>query len=74
MERLYRDVELPLADVLYAMEKSGFYADLAALDALSEKYGGMLKELEGEIYRAAGVKVNLNSPKQLGDLLFGGWV
>lgn len=71
MEKLYRDVELPLADVLYAMEKSGFYADLAALDALSEKYGGMLKELEGEIYRAAGVKVNLNSPKQLGDLLFG---
>lgn len=71
MEKLYRDVELPLADVLYDMEKSGFYADLAALDALSEKYGGMLKELEGEIYRAAGVKVNLNSPKQLGDLLFG---
>lgn len=70
MNRLYFEVELPLVDVLFFMEKAGFYADVAALDALSEKYGAMLKELESEICRLAGVTFNVNSPKQLGEILF----
>lgn len=70
MNRLYSEVELPLVEVLFSMEKAGFYADVSALDALSEKYGAMLKELEAEIYRLAGVKFNVNSPKQLGEILF----
>lgn len=68
---LYRTTELPLAKVLCKMERCGFLLDRAGL--LS--YGIRLKEkidaLEERIYTEAGARINLNSPKQLGELLYG---
>lgn len=68
---LYTDVELPLADVLYDMEVAGFKIDKKALYELSEEYGTQLKVLDKEIHELAGDDgFNLNSPKQLGQILF----
>ncbi len=68
---LYRDVELPLSDVLFDMEKTGFKIDLNALDEISKEYGAKLLELEKNIHELAGDdKFNVNSPKQLGVVLF----
>lgn len=70
MESLFYNVEMPLSYILYAMEREGI---IAKKDALRE-YGVRLKErideLEGKIYDAAGVTFNINSPKQLGEILF----
>ena len=71
LEYLYKEVELPLADVLYQMEVSGFKIDYASLSESGEKYRETLSSLENEIRTLAGDKyLNVNSPKQLGDLLF----
>ena len=68
---LYRDVELPLCDVLFDMERTGFKIDINALDTLSKEYGAKLVELENNIHQLAGDdKFNVNSPKQLGVVLF----
>ena len=68
---LYKNVELPLADLLYDMEISGFKVDYDALSLSGEKYHGIIKELENKIKAYAdGEPLNVNSPKQLGDLLF----
>lgn len=69
-EKLYKEVELPLADVLFEMEINGFKADLVALEQLSEKYRNILDECSEKIYALAGERFNINSPKQLGDVLF----
>ena len=68
---LYTDVELPLADVLYDMEVTGFKVDIKALDELSEEYRGYLLDAEKKIHALAGDDTfNINSPKQLGHVLF----
>ena len=68
---LYKNVELPLADLLYEMETSGFKVDYNALSLAGEKYHGLITELENKIKEYAdGEPLNVNSPKQLGDLLF----
>ncbi len=68
---LYKNVELPLADLLYDMETSGFKVDYDALSLAGEKYHGLITELENKIKAYAdGEPLNVNSPKQLGDLLF----
>ena len=63
-------VELPLADVLYRMEKTGFLLDSAALRALGEELVAGAAECEEAIFRMAGGAFNLNSPKQLSEVLF----
>ncbi|MDR2515340.1 MAG: DNA polymerase I [Christensenellaceae bacterium] len=68
---LYEEIELPLADVLYAMEQLGFQVDREALSALQAEFGAKLMELQARIYELAGKSFNINSPKQLGELLFG---
>lgn len=71
METLYLDVELPLADVLYDMERAGFKVDYNALNSAGEKYSILIKSLEEQIRDLADdPSLNVNSPKQLGDLLF----
>ena len=71
MEYLYYSVELPLADVLFNMEEAGFKIDSDALNLAGEKYGANLANLEKEIRDLANEPtLNVNSPKQLGDLLF----
>jgi len=68
---LYTDVELPLADVLFDMEQSGFKVDYTALLSAGEKYRGILSELENEIRSLVDEPtLNVNSPKQLGDVIF----
>lgn len=68
--KLYREVELPLVPVLYDMEKTGFRIDTEVLDALGTKYTDELKLLTAEIHKIAGEEFNINSPQQLGVILF----
>mgnify|MGYP000000599716 FL=1 len=70
MERLYYDVELPLCRVLADMETAGFLVDRKALAEFGEMLGRTMDETERAIYDAAGERFNINSPKQLGALLF----
>lgn len=68
---LYKDVELPLSDVLYAMENSGFKVDFFALNKTGERYAKIAAEYENKIREYAGDEtLNVNSPKQLGEVLF----
>ena len=69
-EFIYRSIELPLARVLADMEHTGFRADEKGLEAFSEMCASRLSVLEREIYAAAGEEFNINSPKQLGTVLF----
>ncbi|MDQ6957452.1 MAG: DNA polymerase I [Mariprofundaceae bacterium] len=64
------DIELPLAAVLADMEWTGAHIDASQLATLSEKFGARIRELESQIHTAAGEEFNINSPKQLGVLLF----
>jgi len=70
MYKLYRDIELPLALVLYKMEQNGIIADKNALVTLGKTLGESIVELEKKIYEEAGLNFNINSPKQLGEILF----
>ncbi len=68
--RLYREVELPLCFVLRSMENEGFRVDTEYLKELGEIYKQRIEEESQRIYTLAGRSVNLNSPKQLKQLLF----
>ena len=70
LEPLYYDVELPLCAVLARMEQRGFLIDRAALAQFSETLQTSITQLEQQIYAAAGAPFNINSPKQLGKVLF----
>ena len=70
VENIYRDIELPLSFVLRRMEREGFLTDADALRALGDSYRARIAALTEEIYAMAGERVNLNSPKQLSELLF----
>ena len=68
---LYEKTELPLSDVLFEMEETGFKIDYDALDSASKKYKAFLEETEREIKTLAGAPdLNVNSPRQLGEVLF----
>ncbi len=70
MTNLYKDLELPLADVLFEMERNGFKIDVAALKETTLKYEKIIAEMLDKIQALAGTQVNPNSPKQLGSVLF----
>lgn len=67
---LCRDVETPLVGVLARMERAGVKLDLKALAAMSLELGEELHRLEGKIQEAAGVPFNVNSPRQVAEVLF----
>lgn len=67
---VYRNLELPLVPVLEDMERVGVKLDVPYLEALSRKVAGLLAEREGEIFREAGGSFNINSPKQLAEVLY----
>lgn len=69
-EKLFYEVEMPLIPVLAAMEREGVSINRDALSRYSEELQGMLVELEESIYEHAGEAFNIQSPKQLGDILF----
>ena len=70
MLRLFEDIEMPLVFTLYDMERNGIRAEGEALKVYSSQLGGRISELEKEIYEMAGESFNINSPKQLGVILF----
>lgn len=69
-EKLYTEMELPLAYVLADMEQTGFCLDRPALEAFTQQLGDEIAALEAEIYELAGHPFNIQSPKQLGEVLF----
>ena len=70
MYELFTDVEMPLVYTLADMEATGIILDTAALKEYSDKLAVRIAELEKQIYEAAGEEFNINSPKQLGVILF----
>ncbi|MGN0354056.1 MAG: DNA polymerase I [Muricoprocola sp.] len=70
MEELYLSIELPLTYSLYHMEREGIRACSDTLREYSEELAVQIRKLEGEIYQEAGEEFNINSPKQLGVILF----
>ena len=70
MEQLYFEIELPLCDVLYRMEREGIAVDQDTLDAFGKMLSQRIDECEKLIYSYSGAPFNINSPKQLGVLLF----
>jgi DNA polymerase-1 len=71
VKQLLQEVEVPLLGVLIDMEWEGVRLDCERLNALSAEFGERMAELEQHIYTEAGTEFNLNSPKQLGEVLFG---
>ncbi len=67
---LFTDIEMPLAAVLYDMESIGFQIDRPSIAAYGEVLATVAAELEARIYTYAGRPFNINSPKQLGEILF----
>lgn len=67
---LFRDVEMPLVPVLSDMECNGVKIDIDNLKRISADFGGQIAEIEKEIYKHAGVEFNIDSPRQLGEVLF----
>ncbi|QQR74126.1 MAG: DNA polymerase I [Holophagales bacterium] len=70
LARVYREIEAPLVPVLVGMEQAGIGLDVALLGEMSREMGAELAALEGEIHALAGEPFNLNSPLQLGAILF----
>lgn len=70
MQKLYYDVELPLVEVLSSMEQAGFKVDEDKLDELGKEFKDMIITLEKDIYNLSEEEFNINSPKQLGKILF----
>ncbi|MDP5239342.1 DNA polymerase I [Uliginosibacterium sp. 31-16] len=70
LTRVYRQVELPVQEVLWAMEREGVLIDSQLLMQQSDELGRKMLEIEQQAYEAAGQPFNLNSPKQLGEILF----
>jgi DNA polymerase-1 len=68
--RVYNDIDLPLAPVLFRMERAGVRIDKDALDVLSKRFGLELERVGERIFELAGRRFNVNSPKQLGEVLF----
>lgn len=70
MDELFRNIEMPLVFTLYDMEQNGIRVEADALKQYGDQLAGKISELEKEIYEEAGETFNINSPKQLGVVLF----
>ena len=70
LHHIYRDIEMPVMEVLQRMEREGVLLDTALLSELSREFGGKMLEVERKAHEAAGQPFNLNSPKQIQELLF----
>jgi len=69
-QKLLAEIELPLAEVLASMEITGFSLDVDGIKRYGEMLDGDIARLQEKIYELAGGEININSPKQLGELLF----
>ncbi len=70
LETLFRDLEMPLLFVLAGIEDTGFKVDQVCLEGLSAELEGMISDSVDRVYKLAGVPFNINSPKQLAEILF----
>ena len=70
IKRAYTEIEMPLVPVLVSMELAGIKVDAEYLAGLSDEFGGELEVLTAQIKALSGEEFNLNSPKQLGEVLF----
>lgn len=70
LEKVYRTIELPLLPIIAQMEEDGILIDVAYLKELSVEYHKNLNALEKKIWEMAKMEFNINSPKQLGEVLF----
>jgi len=70
LEKVFYEIEIPLIPVLSSMERWGIKVDISYLNQLSKEWGERLLEIEEEIYKLAGTRFNINSPKQLSEILF----
>ena len=70
MTKLYTQMELPLCGVLYAMEKRGILIDRTQLEQFGIMLSQRIDDCESLIFSYSGAPFNINSPKQLGELLF----
>ncbi|MEY2665472.1 MAG: polymerase polymerase protein [Candidatus Parcubacteria bacterium] len=70
LEHIFTDIEQPLIPVIEGMQETGITLDVPYLAELSKDLHARLQKLEKSIYKHAGVEFNINSPKQLGDILF----
>jgi len=70
MDSLYQDVELPLVNVIFQMEKKGVKLDTAYLKDMSQKFAKEIEKIRQDIFKMSGEEFNLNSPKQLSNILF----
>ena len=71
LQFLFNNIENKLSKVLFSMEKCGFKVDFEIINALKEKYSLELSSLEKRIYELASEEFNINSPKQLANVLYG---
>ncbi|MBR5273338.1 MAG: DNA polymerase I [Clostridia bacterium] len=70
MENLLYDIEIPLSQVLADMELLGFEVDAQGIETFGKVLGEEIEKIQNDIYEQAGEEFNLNSPKQLGEVLF----
>jgi DNA polymerase I len=70
LTRVYTEIDLPLAPVLYRVEQAGIRIDKAALNGLSTRFASEMERTSSRIFELAGKTFNINSPKQLGVVLF----
>ncbi len=70
LDKLFNDIEMPLMEVLADMERYGVKIDASFLNAMSQKLEKDIADIEKTIYELAGTEFNINSPKQLADILF----
>ncbi|MGO9636954.1 MAG: DNA polymerase I [Terracidiphilus sp.] len=70
LQRVYEEIDLPLAPVLFRMEQAGVRIDLGVLDGLSHRFADELTRVGEHIFSLCGRRFNINSPKQLGEVLF----
>ncbi|HEX2830382.1 MAG TPA: DNA polymerase I [Burkholderiales bacterium] len=68
--RIYREIEMPVMSVLATMERNGVLLDVKHLAELSREFGGKMMDVERRAHEQAGQPFNLNSPKQIQDILF----
>lgn len=71
LQRLFEEIEMPLIPIIAAMERAGAKLDVPFLAQMSTEFEARLHRIENHVYELAGGAFNLNSPKQLNDVLFG---
>ncbi|MBK5215739.1 MAG: hypothetical protein JJE53_02955 [Candidatus Pacebacteria bacterium] len=67
---VYENIEIPIISIIDKMEKHGILVDVSYLNKISKEYHKDLEILEKEIWKQAGIEFNINSPKQIGEILF----